>query len=70
MTEQNVAILDSMEVLQVNSREHVVRPFDRASQQYNNPNYLGTRKALVGVLHRNESLESFKIRYSGLKKWY
>ena len=70
MTEQNTAILDSMEILNVGNREHIIRSYDRCSQSYDNPNYLGSRKALVGVLHRNESLESFKVRYAGLKKWY
>lgn len=53
-------IADKFEVIKVHGRKHVITQctsYDRGI--HSDPNYLGTGKALVGVL-RNQTLQEFR----------
>lgn len=65
----NEKILKLSMVLVAKGVIHVVRTIDvneKRDRERNNtppPNYLGTRKMLVGVLKKNETFENFWKRY-------
>ena len=61
--EEVESALASMSTILVHGERHVIRPMDRKGSSYPNANYLNTDQALVGVLRRTQSFDSFKAKW-------
>ena len=47
------------EILKVNGYSYILSNFKRASKEFPQANFMGTGKALAGVLRKNQSLEDW-----------
>lgn len=63
-----ISMTDEMRIIRVHGREHVIAPFTRDDDNFGEPNYLDTDCALIAVLEKGQSLESFKTKWIKLKK--
>ena len=47
---------------------YVIRPFLRRSERYPEPNFMGTGRALVGMLKPKQTIEQFKNNWLKQRK--
>ena len=59
---------NEMTVINVNNKQHVIRPFIRDYPNYPKPNYRNTGCAFVGILKKEETLNQFKTKWADKKK--
>lgn len=51
--------MKKLEIIQSKGVRYVIAHYERCDDVYPKPNFLGSGKALVGVLKKNETLEAF-----------
>lgn len=60
----------TMQLITSVNRKHVVMPFIRNAYPFDEPNYLNTGMALVGVLRKDQTLGEFRQEWIEMKSTF